>query len=308
MMQPCETDQKPAKNHVERRRIPTAGYWMLLIPVLFILWLFLLPSMTQAQVDPTSTPDPEGNIYYVLQPNDSLWSIAARSGISLQELLDLNEIEEDAVVNPGDQILIGRVTPAATPTFDIPTPTLPPPLPTETQVPLRTAICMTAFDDINRDGTQDAGELLLTGVAFTVFNDQIVVANYITDGVSEPYCLEALEAGTYHVTRSITPNEVLTTQGDWAMTLTEGNELNLAFGSYRQEDGIDDDALDADAQFETRVAGTPAATATAAAQSNDRAIAGVPLMMILLGIGIIALLLAVAVLLFWFVYSRNRET
>jgi LysM repeat protein len=308
MMQFIETQQKPAKIHEEQKRISSARYWTLLIPILFILWLFLWPVMSQAQADPTSTPDPEGNIYYMVQPNDSLWSIAARSGISLQELLDLNEIEEDSVVNPGDQILIGHVTPAPTPTSDFPTPTLPPPLPTETPILLRTAICMTAFDDINRDGIQDAGELLLAGVAFTVFNDQIVVANYITDGVAEPYCLEGLDAGTYHVTRSVAPNEVLTTQGDWAMTLTEGNELNLAFGSYQEEDSIGEDAVDADAQFETRVAGTPATTPTADVQSNDRAIAGVPLMMILLGIGIIALLLAVAVLLFWFVYSRNKET
>jgi len=308
MMNPYETQDEPANNHVKRGSIPADKYWTLLIPILLTLWLFLSPAMLLAQVDPTSTPDPEGNIYYVVQPNDSLWSIAARSGISLQELLDLNEIEEDSVVNPGDQILIGHVDPPATPTSDIPTATLPPPPPTETPIPLRTAICMTAFDDINRDGAQDAGELLLAGVAFTVFNDQIVVANHITDGVSEPYCLEALEAGTYHVTRSITPNEVLTTQGDWAMTLTEGSELNLAFGSYRQEDSIGDDAIDADAQFETRVAATPAATPTAVAQGNGRTIAGMPLMMVLLGIGIIALLMAAAVLLLWFVYSRNRET
>ena len=308
MMHPCETRHEPTNNHVRRGPIPPVKHWRIFIPILLTLWLLLWPAMTLAQDIPTSTPDPEGNIFYEVQPNDSLWSIAARSGISLQELLNLNEMEEDSVVNPGDQILIGRVVPPATPTSDIPTPTLPPPLPTETPILLRTAICMIAFDDINRNGTQDAGESLLGGVAFTVFNDQIVVANYITDGVSEPYCLEMLEAGTYHVTRSITPNEVLTTQGDWAMTLTEGSELNLAFGSYRQEGGIGDNALDADAQFETRVVSTSAATPTAVAQSNGRAIANVPLMMVLLGIGIIALLLAVAVLLFWFVYSRNRET
>ncbi len=308
MMHPYGTQHESVNNHIDRGQIPAAGNWTLLIPFLFALWFFFWPAMLLAQVDPTSTPDPEGNIYYVVQPDDSLWSIAARSGISLQDLLDLNEIEEDSVVNPGDQILIGRVAPPVTPTLDIPTPTLPPPQPTETPIPLNAAICMTAFNDINRDGTLDAGESLLAGVAFTLFNDQIVVINYITDGISEPYCLEALEPGTYHVTRSIGPNEVLTTRGDWAMTLTEGSELGLDFGSYRQENGVGDDGLDAAAQFETRVAGTPAVTPTAPALSNDRTIAGVPLMMVLLGIGIIALILAVAVLLFWFAYNRNRET
>jgi len=308
MKYPRKIQHEPANNHIVGKRVLSVRYWKSLIPILLALWLFYWPAYSLAQDAPTSTPDPEGNIYYVVQPNDSLWSIAARSGIRLQELLDLNDIEEDSVVNPGDQLLIGRVIPTETPTPDIPIPTLPPPVPTETPIPLRTAICMTAFDDSNRDGKLNAGESLLAGVAFTVFNDQIVVANYITDAVSEPYCLEPLEAGTYHVTRSITQNEVLTTQGDWAMTLIEGSELNLAFGSYRQEESVGDNTLDVDAQFETRMAGTPVATPTAVVQGNDRLIAGIPLMIILLGMGIIALLLAMAVLLFWFVYSRKRET
>ena len=104
-------------------------YWMLLIPLLFAPWLLSWPVLSLAQEAPTSTPDAEGNIYYIVQPNDSLWSIAARSGISLQDLLELNDIEEDSVVNPGDRLLIGVVVPTLTPTPDIPTPTLPPPVP-----------------------------------------------------------------------------------------------------------------------------------------------------------------------------------
>ena len=167
---------------------------------------------------------------------------------------------------------------------------------------------MTAFDDVNRNGKFDGGEPLLSGVAFTVFNDQIVVANYITDGVSEPYCLESLAAGTYHVTRSISSNEILTTQGDWAMTVTDGSELNLAFGSYRGAGGSDNIEIDADAKYETRVAGMQAATPTAVPQGRDRFFTGTPLIMVLLGIGVFALLLAAAVLLFWFANSRDRET
>lgn len=303
-----ETPHIPANRAAQRERMPSGRCGLLIIPFLLAFWLLSWTVPSLAQEAPTSTPDLEGYIYYIVQPNDSLWSIAARSGISLQDLLDLNDFEENSVVNPGDKILIGIVVPTITPTPDIPTPTLPPPPPTETPLVLRTAICMTAFDDTDRDGKLDETESLLAGVAFTLFNDQIVVANYISDGISEPYCLEELEAGTYHITRSIAPNEVLTTRGDWAMTLTEGNELNLAFGSYQQDDSIGESTLDVDAQFETRIAGTPAATPTAAAQNNGRLIDNVSLMMVLLGIGIIALLLAVAVLLFWFAYSRNRET
>ncbi len=308
MIDPGESVHGTVNDLGEIARRSRSVVWTLFLALCFSLLLFLCPAVSLAQIDPTSTPDPEGNIYYIVQPNDSLWSIAARSGISLQELLDLNEIQEESVVNPGDQLLIGHVDPPPTATSDIPTPTRPPPAASETPIPLRTAICMTAFNDLNRDGKHDLGEAMLAGVAFTVFNDQIVVANYITDGVSEPHCLEALEAGTYHVTRSKTADEVLTTQGDWALNLTAGSELNLAFGSYIQQGDVrEDDSLDPEAHMATRIASTPAAPA-APVPNTDRSFAGIPLMIILLAIGLIALLLAVAVLLFWFAYNQNNET
>lgn len=98
-----------------------------------------------AQEQPTSTPDAEGNIYVVVQPNDSLWAIAARAGLSLDDLLTLNDIQENTVVQPGDLLLVGRGDPPATPTSNIPTPTLPPPTFTPTPAPANTAICLTAF-------------------------------------------------------------------------------------------------------------------------------------------------------------------
>ena len=68
-----------------------------------------------------------------------------------------------------------------------------------------------AYDDINADGVQDADEALRPAVAFTISDGQAVVSNYVTDGESEPFCVEGLSAGSYRVTRSVLPNEVLTT-------------------------------------------------------------------------------------------------
>jgi hypothetical protein len=270
------------------------------------IWVLVQPIAVQAQETPTSTPDAEGNIYVVVQPNDSLWSIAARAGLSLPELLELNGITESTVLQPGDLLLIGRGAPPATPTSDIPTATLPPPTLTPTTIPARTAICLTAFEDTNQDGILNPGEPLRAEVAFTVFNDQTVVSNYISDGVSEPYCLENLEPGTYHITRSIARDETLTTEGDWALTLTYGNELNLAFGSYRQSAQSGSATPDSNAQFATRIAGTP--VPQPAVEEGGAALSTSPLIIVLLGIGLIALLLGVAVLLFWFAYGRNEKS
>jgi hypothetical protein len=204
-----------------------------------ILAALLLASFGSAlaQDNPTPTPDAEGNIYVIVQPNDSLWAIAARAGIPLAELLALNNLTEISIISPGDRLLIGQGEPPVSPTeagaFPSPTATRPPPPPTATAVPPpRTAICLKAFVDLNRDGKHNAGEPFKASVAFTIFTEQAVTGNYVTDGISEPHCLENLESGDYKITRSISRDETLTTQGDWTISLAPGNVVELAFGSY----------------------------------------------------------------------------
>jgi hypothetical protein len=151
--------------------------------------------------------------------------------------LALNNLTDADVINPGDVLIIGQGTPAAAtpaagaPPSGSPTPTLPPPTLRPSETPAEAAICLLAFDDLNRDGIHDAGEPLRAGVAFTIYNTAAVVANYVSDGVSEPKCLRGLVPGEYRVTRSIAPGEVLTTSGDWALSLTAGSELRQEFGS-----------------------------------------------------------------------------
>jgi hypothetical protein len=205
--------------------------------LLLVALLFANAYAVLAQESPTPTPDAEGNIFVIVQPNDSLWAIAARAGIPLAELLALNNLTEASIIAPGDRLLIGRGEPAATPTEDAPPPsptaTRPPPPPTATAVPPPpTAICLKAFADLNRDGQHNAGEPFKASVAFTIFTDQAVIDNYVTDGISEPHCLENLTPGEYHITRSIGQGETLTTQGDWTISLVPGNVVELAFGSY----------------------------------------------------------------------------
>jgi hypothetical protein len=179
------------------------------------------------------TPDANGAIIVIVQPGESLWVIAARAGLSLPELLALNNLTGEAIINPGDALVIGYATPAAvSPEEGTPTASLPPPTPRPTATPAEAAVCLSAFDDLNRDGIQDAGEPLRAGVAFTVYNTAAVVANYITDGLSEPKCLGGLAPGEYRVTRSLVAGETLTTPGDWALNLAAGGELHQAFGSF----------------------------------------------------------------------------
>lgn len=216
--------------------------WLVLVG---LLWAGERPLSTHAQVElPTPTPDAEGNIYVIVQPNDSMWIIAARAGITIQRLWELNGLSEASVIRPGDRLLVGQVEPEPTATPE-PTepPTLPPPTPSRTPPPLPvTAVCLSAFVDENQDGVQDPGEPLRAAVAFTLFTEQAVVANYITDGLSEPHCLE-LPPGTYRLTRSVGRDEALSNDGDVALLLRSGDLVKLAFGSYNRVAGMVEDVV-----------------------------------------------------------------
>ena len=295
----------------KQKRVGHHGRWrvniFLALPGLFFLCLLLcaLPVTLRAQEFPTSTPDAEGIIYVEVQPNDSLWNIAARAGLTIPQLLELNGLDESVVLQPGDRLIIARVEPPATPTSDVPTPTLPPPTATGTAIRQRTAMCLLAYDDLDRNGKLDQGEPLRANVAFTVYNEQQVVANYITDGIAEPHCLEDLAPGVYHVTRSITQDETLTTEGDWALTLAGGGVMNLAFGSYSEDQQDVAPTPNQDQQLSTRLALTPAATPTTATQEgggNGRT----NTLIIALAVAGLTLLLASAVLTYLFAQKRKK--
>lgn len=220
---------------------------------------------TQFGGNPTATPDAEGIIYAEVRSGDSIWAVAARAGITLDEILEMNDMSRDAFVHTGDLLVVGygdppgeeiaeeEVSPEATEseanldeTGDekiqaTSTPEVADSLQTSTEGEddmVGVAICLTAYDDVNQSGVFDSGEELRPDVAFTIFDGQQVVSNYVTDGSSEPFCLEGLVAGSYQITRSILANEALTTPGDRAVSLTEGSSLELEFGSFLDEETL----------------------------------------------------------------------
>ena len=67
------------------------------------------PSSAATPVWVSPTPDETGAIVVIVQPGESLWVIAARAGLSLPELLALNDLSGSTVISPGDAIVIGHV-------------------------------------------------------------------------------------------------------------------------------------------------------------------------------------------------------
>lgn len=215
------------------------GKWrrqfVLIVSLVGVVVLGLWASPAQTQTEPTATPDAEGVIYDIVRPDDTLWAVAGRANISLPELLEFNNLSETDFIQPGQKLIIGYGTPSGTTaTAEVTaTATRPPPTPTNTSIPPPPlAICLLAFNDNNANGERDAGEALQAAVAFTIYNQEAVVANYVTDGISEPHCVAMSGPGEYQITRSIGRDETLTTSGNRGLILRSGDEVTLAFGSY----------------------------------------------------------------------------
>ncbi|MEM9774126.1 MAG: LysM peptidoglycan-binding domain-containing protein [Chloroflexota bacterium] len=227
------------------------------------------PNVRFVPAGPTPTPNAQGVIEVLVESGDTLWSIAARAGLSLDELLALNpNLSSNSFINWGDRIVLGRVDGAGTaaggvpesteaevaeaesaegeevatesgeaesieadPVAEEPEPTSIP-APTATPEPAAGAICLLAFDDGNGDGVYDAStESLRNSVAFTISKDQAVVSNYITDGMNEPFCIEGLDPGNYRISRSLSANEVDTNGTNWGASIVGGSRPQFDFGS-----------------------------------------------------------------------------
>ncbi|MEM8856779.1 MAG: LysM peptidoglycan-binding domain-containing protein [Chloroflexota bacterium] len=233
------------------------------------------PNVRFVPSGPTPTPNAEGLIEVLVESGDTLWSIAARAGLTLDELLALNpNLSSDSFINWGDRIVLGRVdgaggsgggaaevteseTELETETEAVEVadaggteavevaeveaePTAEAPaataIPAATATPAAGAICLLAFDDVNGDGIFDpAAESLRDSVAFTIAKDQTVVSNYITDGANEPFCIEGLEPGNYRISRSLTANEVDTNGVNWGASIVAGSRPQFDFGSRMVE-------------------------------------------------------------------------
>ncbi|MFQ5422275.1 MAG: LysM peptidoglycan-binding domain-containing protein, partial [Anaerolineae bacterium] len=122
---------------------------------------------------PTPTPGPDGRILYTVQDGDTLWRIAAVSGLNLDELRQLNNLDADAIINPGDVLLLGFGGAAAaspTPGSVIPTPvpgSLPP---TPTIGPGTGVVCILLYDDANGDAVRQEEEPAIAGGAISLAN------------------------------------------------------------------------------------------------------------------------------------------
>lgn len=116
-----------------------------------ILWLNSLPEDAVLQPgeqirvrlapDEAPPPTPTPILYHSVRGGQTLWEIAISYGLTLDELLTLNNIDQNAILQPGDQLLVRQLPPTPSPTLPPavtehpPTPTIANPTELATQTP-----------------------------------------------------------------------------------------------------------------------------------------------------------------------------
>lgn len=208
-------------------------------------WMGAAPSVSaapRAQPTPflTPTPGPDGWIVYEVQPDDTLWRIAAIAGISLEELMALNGIQPGDYISPNMRLRLGQGGPVvATAVPGQPAaPTAVPPTPTE--VSGSGEICVLLYRDGNGDARWQETEPPLEGGRVSVADASgAVVRDEATDGTTEldlndtpiGQCFVDLPYGDYNVSAAVPPDHNPTTAVNIGVHIEPGESKHVAFGA-----------------------------------------------------------------------------
>ncbi len=200
---------------------------LVLFDLVTLAVLVTLPAFAGAPADrslqagqfSTPTPGPDGKIIYIVQLDDTLWVIAARAGLTVEQLRALNGIQANDIITPGMKLILGLGGPAQ-PTQAAggpPSPTPPPP--TATPAFGTGELCALLFDDVNGNSRLDVGEPPLAGGRVSIADATGKVAAEFTtkaeldaNGDPQSQCVPDLPSGDYNVSArgssGIQPNDL----------------------------------------------------------------------------------------------------
>ncbi len=199
------------------------------------------PTTAYAQVQyATPTPLPDGRIIYIVQPGDTCIRISLLTGLSVDQIILLNRLDETCQLQEGQQLLLGvgaSVNASPTPFFAIsPTPSAPTPTPFKGLA----EICVQVFDDQNGDTLHQETEPAVFGavVGIASANGQINASEEITlqpEGEFPGVCFPDLPEGSYTISAAIPENYNATTPLSYEIEALAGDRIFIGFGAQSRQ-------------------------------------------------------------------------
>lgn len=219
------------------QRISLAASAALLLSALFV---FSVPAYAsgfalQGTTEPTPTPGTDGRILYTVLAGDTQWGIAAKFGMPVESLQNLNGWTGDEVLVEGQTILLGLASQEPTPTVgpegDV--------VATVTPQTVGTgSICVLLFDDVNGDAMRQETEFGIASGQASV-NERTGLASRSeatqsgldADGEPVRTCFADLPLGEYTVSVAIPDGYNPTTAPNTTIQIAAGQTQNINFGA-----------------------------------------------------------------------------
>ena len=211
---------------------------------MFGLWLPANAAPSMQQQVGTPTPGADGRIIYIVQPGDNCVRISALTGISVDQLRQLNSrLDENCTVVEGDELLIGIVSPAT----ETPQPVIELGTPTVTPTPLAgtTEVCVLLFNDANGNAMREDTEPAVAGGAVSLTeNNGEYSGSQETFVPADPLvyqgiCFTDIPEGSYNISVGIPSGWNPTMSMDSSLEVNAGDIAFVAFGIQSQQEVLD---------------------------------------------------------------------
>lgn len=213
--------------------------------ILFFIMVFMLGvglpvnAAPVTQTIPSPTAGADGRIIYIVQAGDSCFRVAAINSITVDQLRQLNtKLDENCTLTEGQELLIGIISLAGTPTAG-PSPTSLPPTASPTPFTGTTIICVLLYDDINGNTLRDTTEPAIAdgAISVTEINGEYSASLNTIASVDPLYtgeCFRDVPEGEYNITVGIPDTYNPTVNLNSSLKVNAGDQAQLSFGAQSQ--------------------------------------------------------------------------
>lgn len=213
---------------------------LLIALMIFGIALLLLTEPVRAGELPqasyqTPTPNADGQIIYTVQEGDNCTRIFLLTGVSIDEIIALNNLGDDCNIVPSQELIIATVGPAtAIPEGPLNTPTPGPPTPTPFEG--SGEVCVVLFEDLDGNQMRSEEELYMGGGVISV-NNRAGTYSETKETIGgdpalvDPVCFEEVPEGEYNLSMGIPEGYNPTTSLNYALSVSAGETVVIDFGA-----------------------------------------------------------------------------
>jgi murein DD-endopeptidase MepM/ murein hydrolase activator NlpD len=225
------------------------------------------------------------DLVHAVDAGDTLISIAYAYGVTLDQLLTLNNLHPETLLQIGQRLVVMRAPEFSDDADDeseigaesegeagfdnalggnagarewSPAPVTEADAPMRDPADISPRLCFAVFQDENQNGMMEPDENLLKEAAILLLDaENLVRLQYRTDGAAEPYCPDGLERKIYLIEASAPPGYGLTSSGSLRIDLRSGGMVKVDFGAKEGLESVPPRPIDPARDIEENAAKIP---------------------------------------------------